>query len=346
MAIAILLAVGVAQAKAQDLTPLRLFPSPVAGGAECEQHPGQADSARPTKGSGGKPGGKLNGRPAEKSGGKPALESEHRPQPVRTYYFNEHRRQAQIKAVVRRPDGSLIEPTLQLGVNPNLSFPTPMGEGPGHGANNVYLVEQGVEDQVLVVRTAQWITMHHNCGWGHDHKFDPARTRPQALKTIPLEIVVNDLWDTNFHARVTSGQDLTITVLNYGKPLAGAKVRVQTEKKWVKEVVTGPDGTAALQLIKDYYPGNWSDFKRIQRAEFLVTASCEAAEQGVFAEQPYQRVSYLTTLPWQYAPAPADYSSYALGLIIGLLGFTLTGGGVYFYRQRRKKPYQGISLAG
>ena len=50
--------------------------------------------------------------------------------------------------------------------------------------------------------------MHHSCGWGHDGKFDETLINPQSLDTIPFEIVVEKLWDTNFHARVTSGNRL------------------------------------------------------------------------------------------------------------------------------------------
>jgi hypothetical protein len=330
--VALFLTMSVSQAQAKWLTPLRLSPAPALNAEECEQHGEQRVRGSAKKGRDGR------------QGQQPAQESEHRPQPLRTYYFNEHRRLAQIEAFVRRPDGSIIQPTLQLGVNPNLSFPTPFGEGPVHGANNVYLIEQGVEDNVLVVRSAQWLTMHHNCGWGHDHKFDMERTQPQALNTLPLEIIIGDLWDTNFHAKVTSGQKLTITALNYGKPLVGAKVQLQTAEKWVKEVITDKDGSASLQLIRDYYPTKWSDFKRTKRGKFLVTAFYEAEEQGIFKDMKYERVRYITTLPWKYSPARADYSSYGLGLIIGLLGFAFTGGGIYFYRERRKKPYRGISL--
>jgi hypothetical protein len=332
--VALILAMSPGQARAQAITPLRLSPAPALTAEECEQHSGQPvrNAARGGQGQG--------------QSQRPTQESEHRPQPIRTYYFNDHRRLARINAFVRRPDGSVIQPTLQLGVKPNLSFQTPFGEGPVHGANSVYLLEQGVEDHVLVARSAQWITMHHNCGWGHEHKFNLKRTQPQALNTLPLEIVIGDLWDTNFHAKVTSGQQLTITVLSYGKPLARARVQLQTGEKWVKEVVTGKDGTASLQLIRDYYPTKWSGFQRTKREEMLVTAFYETKEQGVFKDLEYERVQYITTLPWHYSPARADYSSYGLGLIIGLLGFTFTGGGIYFYRERRKKPYRGISLEG
>jgi hypothetical protein len=307
VSVAFILTMGLGLAQARGMTPLRLSPAPALNAEECEQHATQPAATASTKG-------------VQRRGkGRPqAQESEHRPQPIRTYYFNENRRLAQVEAFVRRPDGSIIKPTLQLGVNPNLSFPTPFGEGPVHGANNVYLLEKGVENHALVVRSAQWITMHHSCGWGHDHKFNVERTQPQSLNTLPLEIVIGDLWDTNFHAKVTSGQQLTITVLSYGKPLPGARVQLQTGEKWVKEVITGKNGTAALQLIRDYYPAKWSDFMRTRREELLVTAFYETEKQGVFKDMKYERVSYVTTLPWKYSPARADYSSYGLGLMIGL----------------------------
>lgn len=338
----VLLLTGQGRAGVQGMTPLRLSPAPPQNAEECELHDGQPAQASARE---SREGDKSAGRGAG-TGRRPAGESEHRPQPMRTYYFGEHRRLAKVEAFVRRPDGSVIEPELQLGVNPKLSFPTPFGDGPNHGANNVYLVEKGVEDNVLVVRAAQWLTMHHSCGWGHEHKFDPSRTQPQAINTLPIEIVIEELWDTNFHAKVTSGQQLQITVLNYGQPLPGARVIVRSENKWIKEVFTDKDGTASLQLIRDYYPAKWTDFKRSRRGEFLVTALYEAEEAGVYENQPYGGLSYMTTLPWKYSPARADYSSYALGLIIVLLGVSSTGGGVYFYRERRKKPYRGISLEG
>jgi hypothetical protein len=311
------------------LSPLRLHLSPLTPAGEvCEQH--SAPAASQKRG------------PGKRMGSRPVQESEHRPQPVRTYHFNEHRRLAQVNAYVRRPDGTVIEPKLQLGVDPKLTFPTPFGNGPVHGANNVYVVEQGVENAILQVRTAKWITMHHSCGWGHDEKFNEDLTTPQSLESIPFEIKINDLWDTNFHSKVASGQNLHITVLSFGKPVPGAVVQLETEKKWRKEVVTGSDGTAVLQMIKDYYPKSWPDFKRTRKGEFFITANYEKTESGSFRNIPYERIQYVTTHPWYYTPAQADYSSYAFGLIIASLGMVLTSGGIFLYREHRKKPAQGI----
>jgi hypothetical protein len=314
-------------AAAGELAPLRLSfaPLPSASSEDCGHLPAPSSGA-----------GRPQGLPQS------VEESEHRPVPMRTYYFNEHRRWADVQAYVRRPDGSVIEPEPHLGVNPTLSFPTPLGNGPVHGANNVYVVEQGVDGNNFVVRTAKWITMHHSCGWGHDGKFDQTLIHPQPLAAIPFEIVVDDLWDPNFHAKVTSGNQLRISVLSFGKPVAGARVTLTTDQGWNKKVVTDLDGMASVQLIRDYYPSSWAVFDRTHRGQFLVTARYDADLQGTYAGKPYERISYVATLPWKYSPSERDYSSYSYGLLIGTLTLTVSGVGVYAYRERRKRPYQGI----
>jgi len=320
-------------AEAKEWEPLRLSLAPLSASSseDCGHEPTGAgvSASAPAK-----------GRPQSRP--QPTEESEHRPVPKRTYHFNEYRRQADITSYIRRPDGSVIEPELRLGVNPGLSFPTPFGEGPVHGANNVYVVEQGVDDNVFVVRTAKWITMHHSCGWGHDGKFDQTLIHPQPLATIPFEIVVDELWDTNFHAKVTSGNRLRFSILSYGKPVAGARVTLTTDKGWSKKVVTDQDGMASVQMIRDYYPTSWPDFHRTHRSQFLVTAQYEADQQGTYKGTPYGRISYVATLPWKYSPSERDYSSYSYGLLIGTLAMTVSGVGVYAFRERRKRPYKGI----
>ncbi len=320
-------------AKISELEPLRLsLPGASDTGPDCEQHP----SAPPPQA----------GKKDKSKGGRPTvtMESEHRPVGKRTYSFNELRRRAVIESYVRRPSGKVIEPELHLGYKPTVSFSTPFGDGPVHGANSVYVVEQGVDDNVLIIRTAKWITMHHNCGWGHNGKFDKTLTTPQPLAIIPFEIVIDKLWDTNFHLSVTSGDWLGITVLSYGQPVPGATISLSSEKGWSKRAVTDKEGKATIQMIRDYYPSLWSRFNRTHRGEFLLTAQYHADQQGIFRGHSYQQTSYITTFPWQYSPSSRDYASYAYGLALGLVGMTVSGFGVYIYRERRRKPYKGISF--
>ena len=324
------LAAGIApltEARAWD--PLRLSLAPLSATSAEDCGHGPAPATAPVTG-------KSKGRL------QPTEESEHRPVPKRTYHFNEYRRLADVQAYVRRPNGSVITPELRLGVDPSLSFPTPLGDGPVHGASNVYVVEQGVDDHVLIVRTAKWITMHHSCSWGHNGKFDQTLIHPQPLASIPFEIVVDDLWDSNFHAKVTSGNKLHISVLSYGKPVAGARVTLITDKGWSKKVVTDQDGMASVQLIRDYYPTSWTMFDRTHRGQFLVTACYDADQKGDYHGEPYERIRYVATLPWMYSPSERDYSSYSYGLLIVTLAMTVSGAGIYAFRERRKRPYKRI----
>lgn len=281
-----------------------------------------------------------NGR----QGKRPVEESEHRPLAVREYWYNSRNDLADVRAYVRRPDGSVIEVEPSLKSAPGITFKTPLGEGPAHGPHNVYVVEQGVKDGELLIRSAKWITMHHSCGWGHDHKFDEQRIVPQALDSIPFEIVIAGLWDDNFHSKIMSGDNLTIRVLSSGRPVKGARVTLATEKNWQKTVVTNADGIATLQLIRDYYAAGWSNFDRTRRGDFIVTATYETDQAGEFNGRPYERIQYAASLPWHYSPASRDYSSYSFGLLIGTLAMTVSGVGVYAYRERRKKPFKMTSL--
>ena len=314
-------------AAAGEPEPLRLSFAPLSNDGAADYGHGPAPSAGT---------GKPKARPQQ------VVESEHHPVPMRTYHFNECRRLADVSACVRRPDGSVFEPELRLGVDPSLSFPTPLGDGPVHGANNVYVVEQGVDDHVLVVRTAKWIIMHHSCSWGHNGKFDQTLIHPQPLASIPFEIVVDDLWDSNFHAKVTSGNLLRISVLSNGKPVADARVILTTDQGWTKMVKTDEVGMASIQLIRDYYPSSWAVFDRTHSGQFLVTARYDADQKGIYKGKPYEHMSYVATLPWKYSPSKRDYSSYSYGLLIGTLAMTVSGIGVYAFRERRKRPYKRI----
>ena len=174
--------------------------------------------------------------------------------------------------------------------------------------------------------------------------FRSTRTTPQTLGFIPLEVHIDKLWDTNFHASVTSGEQLLVTVLLYGKPVAGAQLTLTTEQGWSKKINTNENGTASLQMIRDYYPSSWDRFRRGYRGKFLLTAEYDAEQAGEYNNKPYEQISYIASLPWKYSPSKQDYSSYRYGLLIAALTMTVSGIGIYAYRERRKKPYKRISF--
>lgn len=272
-------------------------------------------------------------------------ESEHRPKPMRTYWLNTKSIAPGTEAFVRHPDGTVEKAALKThdgGIQ--VSFALAMGEGPAHGGNTLYVVERLVVDTVLYVRVAQWLTIHHNCGWGHDHKFDKTRKNIQPLEQIPFQMVINDLWDGNFHSALMAGQIVSVQALADKKPVADAEITMQSEKGWTNTRHTSASGRTDFQLIRDSYPISWNVFKRDEMSSFKLTASYGFQEQGIYNGEAYQRVLYIATFPWRYYPAQIEYRSYAAGLGLTMLFALGSGVGVYSHREKRKRPYRQTVL--
>ncbi len=277
-----------------------------------------------------------------RQGARTDFESEHRPKSIRTYFLRGDTLSPQSMAYLLHPDGSQNEIDLIQGQQAKISFTMPMHDDYRHGPNNVYIVDKKVQDNELIIRTAKWITVHHSCRWGHDYRNDNNRLQARNLNSIPLDIVIDDLWDNNFHVRTRSGEQLKIQALNFGKPVQGTQVTLTTEKKWHHTEITDSDGIANIQLIRDYYPTDWVSFKRTKLGHLYIKAQYQIEESGEHLGQQYSKVRYITTLPWRYTPASADYASYSYGLGLGLASLLISGLGVFVYRERRRKPHQGI----
>jgi len=295
---------------------------------------------------------KGHGQPAQKYGRHGAggqahggHESEHRPQPVRTYWLDTCQISDGAEAFVTRPEGAVEKLRMEReGHEVKVSVRTPMGNGPDHGANTVYLIDRSVEDGVLVIKTAKRLIIHHSCGWGHDHKFNAARQVMQPFAVAPLEIVAEHLWDYNFHSNVMSGDVISFRVLSYGKPASGALVTVESDRGWRKTITTDMDGKGSLQLVRDYYPESWQLFDRTKQGVLRLTARFSADEAGQYEGKTYERALMSSTFAWRYYPARQEYASVAYGLLIAFLSMALSGIGVFYYRERRKRPYREIEF--
>jgi hypothetical protein len=239
-------------------------------------------------------------------------------------------------------DGTATDLAVETCHTNVFSLKLPMDDGPLHGPNNIYVVDQQVKDGVLEVRTAKWLTIHHSCGWGHDYRNDPERLKANSLESVPLDIVVENLWDGNFHNALHSGDELAIHVLSYGKPVPGATVTITSEKGWTKRKRTDADGIARVQLIRDYYPATWQVFKRTELGKLALTAELTDEKASSYKGKAVGKTHYITSFSWKYTPASEDYNSYSYGLLIGSLGFLGSGFGVYQYRLKRRKPKKTV----
>ena len=272
-------------------------------------------------------------------------ESEHRPKPVRTYWLNSCAIGPAAKVYLSQPEGTSNSiPITRKGHEVSVSFKTPFGDGPFHGANNLYLVDKSVEKETLVLRTAKWLTIHHSCGWGHDHKFNEERLRSQILAEAPLDIVVDNLWDKNFHSTVMSGDTVSLAVFSYGRPAVGAEVTIISDQGWHKDMMTDKDGRASFQMVRDYYPKSWSLFNPKKLGKFKLTATYDTDSSGKMSGKSYSKAHMNSTFSWRYYPAVREYNSYGYGLLVAVSFFIVSGLGIFLYRRKRTKSYQDIKF--
>lgn len=278
-------------------------------------------------------------------GGKRRFESEHRPKPVRSYWLKGKNVSSAAEAYLLRADGAVEELSLAEDKGfKNLKVNMPMGDGPAHGANNIYVIDKNVVNDTLVVRTAKWTTIHHSCGWGHGYKYDEERLAPKNLSRAPLDIVCGALWNGSFHVTTNSGDNLACNVYSYGKPAAGAHISVVTEKGWKKEFQADETGAFSVRLIKDYYTSKWSEFDKRHTGKLFFSTEYELAENGELEGQKYDKVRMIATYPWRYSPSREDYTSYSHGLLIGSVFMIAPMVIVYAYRERRRKPFRETSF--
>ncbi len=261
----------------------------------------------------------------------------------RMWYLNLHDLGPGAEAIILRPDGVRAAGSLRHGGDGwSVAVDTRPLDGSLDGVFNLYVIDRAVSGGVLTVRAAKANMINHSCGWGHAFKFDDVRLLPKHAPDMPLEIVANGLWDRNFHTKTMSGDRFAVQVLRNGKPAAGASVSFTTGSGWTKTVETGERGEASVQLIRDYYPEQWSLFEARKRGTVLVTAQYETAERGQYRGKAYGRTRYVATLPWSYVPQRREYASYAYGLGIACLVAVLAGIGIFVYRERRSRPCREV----
>lgn len=259
--------------------------------------------------------------------GRPSFESSHRPMRMRQYWL--HGDAGQTEAWVLWAHGQKEKlPIEKVAGIASVRFETGFRGGPKHGVNQVYVLSKKETGGRLLVETAQWYNVNHSCGWGHPFRTEPEAVAPQVAPIEGLQLVVEQLWDGNLHKATEAGQWLDVRVLIQDQPAAGALVRLKTGSGWIKEVRADEKGRAKVQLISDYFPGDWSRFKAHHHSRLLLSAQWEASP-----EDPLYRAS----LPWHFDPARSDYQRYEAGALIGFGGFLVSGLGVFLWRRKRRR---------
>lgn len=217
----------------------------------------------------------------------------------------------------------------------NLAFDMPV-----QGYYRVYASSRKLQGETLNISVAKAEIANFSRG-GDEEERALALVAPRILESAPIEIVREKAADEKMFFQLKSGDEQAFVVLQKGLPVQGARVRFVSHEGWSKEALSDEQGRVSFQVIRDYFPA-WDDFKKRFKASYLIIAEANAAEKGVFKDQPYSSVRYQATLAGNYYPSPNDYRSYAWGLGIGLLIVLFCGTAVYLYRRRRVKPFQEV----
>lgn len=269
-----------------------------------------------------------------------------------------------------------------LSVQQALNKPQVIAEGknsirfsmPDEGFYNAYYTEQNVSDNILEINTAKAEILKHNCGNGH--KYDRGLVKPQNWSDAPLDIIRLRQDDEDFHTRLRSGTDVKFKILHQGQPAIGAKVKLETNKGWIKIARTDDQGIATFGVIQDnFFDPNHDkkkpeakkvDWKKLaaknaekksthskeQKVErghggrirvvdhYLVSAEYLIDQDGTLNNQPYQKTRYSVTSIGRYYPRKLASNSSAQGLLFTSAGMLVMGVGGYSYRKRRVKPFK------
>jgi nitrous oxide reductase accessory protein NosL len=154
----------------------------------------------------------------------------------------------------------------------------------------------------------------------------------KTIKEIPFDILRLRADDETFYSRLHSSEIIKFKVLKDGVAQNGAKVSLETQFGWQKNLLTNKDGIAEFQLIKDYNPP-WDKFNKRFREKFIVVATFSNEEKNY-------KASY-TAL---FTPARSEYQSYSYGLIITIILLLLFSGGIFLYRYRIQKPFKEVTF--
>ncbi len=236
--------------------------------------------------------------------------------------------------------GQLSEIPLQVQKGQGLEAVFPM---PDEGFYNAYLQQVRIEDGQRQVSIAKTEVLKHVCREGHDHVEE--KMPPRHNPSIPLEIVRERQAKENFHSRTGFGEEIRFSILHQGQPLAGAKVTLTSGQGWSKTTLSDDQGQAAFTMIRDYFP-EWTEFDKRHAQPYMVQAVFDSSDAGELEGVAYHGTHYQASFMGQYYPSEADYESYGYGLSYGLGALLLTGGGTYFFRRRRSRPYREVRFDG
>ncbi|RLD24335.1 MAG: hypothetical protein DRI71_02870 [Bacteroidetes bacterium] len=241
-----------------------------------------------------------------------------------------------IEALVFAPSGKKVEHKLDsLNQRTILSF-----SNPEEGFYNEYVVIKKVSGDTLYYAIAKGELLNHSCRNGHAHvrEMMPYKVYPQS---IPFEIVRKRMVHEDFHYFVSSGEEISYSILLNGEPANGILTKLSTEKGWINSRRTDDSGEVSFQFLQDYFTP-WQEINNREEYTYVLFAKTTIPEIGVFEGLPYNYIKYTASISDAYRPAKTFYQSMFWSIIVLLLTTIGTILAVYYYRSRRNRPFKEI----
>jgi LPXTG-motif cell wall-anchored protein len=157
-------------------------------------------------------------------------------------------------------------------------------------------------------------------------------SKPIINAKLPLELVREQYPDEKLFTHVKSGDELRMSVLSYGKPVAGAWVGMTTQNGWSDAKRSDSDGYVVFAIDPNQLTG-WKSATNNRQQEYLMMAEYDVASEVVSNGVRYKTAHYTSSLAGTYLPISNGQTSSTVVLGAGLL--VMVGGALYLYRRRR-----------
>ncbi|WP_456379457.1 hypothetical protein [Lutibacter sp.] len=210
------------------------------------------------------------------------------------------------------------------------------------GYYNAYLKIKKVKGDTLYINIAKAELINHSCRNGHHKKLEarPVNTYP---KVSEFEVYRKRQPYEDYHYFTFSGGNETFKAIYLGKPVSDVKVTINTEKGWSKTMLSDENGEVNTKFIQDYF-SEWKELEHRKIFYYMLEAEYTVKKDINYKGKEYSYIHYTLTMSDGYRPSKTMYSSMLWGLIVFVITLVISIGGVFIYKERRKKPYKEITF--
>ena len=210
------------------------------------------------------------------------------------------------------------------------------------GYYNAYLIIKKDLGDTLHINIAKAELLNHSCRNGHHKKLE-ARPVNYYPEITDFEMIRQRNPHEDYHYFTSSGDTETYKAFFEGKPLAGVKVKLNTEKGWSKTLFTNENGELNAEFIQDYF-SKWRELNKREIYYYMLEADYTLKKDIHYKGKDYAYIHYTLTMSDGYHPSRTMYASMVWGLIVFLITMVVSIAGIYIYKERRKRPYKEIKF--